>query len=178
MGQAVSGLDSWFNCRPWSPWQLQKAFVMAVPWAGFKLQGIGSRESLEGLGQGQPFCAFCAHPRCHGAQLTDSSFAVSWSPPCRNTRLVPVTREQEGNSALLGLRFVPLTSGRAKEGALDVVSSPYFKAENPHTPNMIDVDGFKFFRKTESVQGCAWHSWRQNLWHCELGKNKIDSSKQ
>lgn len=34
---AFQALDSWFNCRPRSLWQLQQAFVMAVPWAGFKL---------------------------------------------------------------------------------------------------------------------------------------------
>lgn len=56
VGQVVLAFqapDSWFNCRPRSPWQLQQAFVMAVPWAGFKLGAAGAAAAegvLRGLG--------------------------------------------------------------------------------------------------------------------------------
>lgn len=51
----------------------------------------------------------------------------------RKIQLFPVIREQEGNSALLGLIFVPLTSGRAKEGALDVAFPPVPAKVTIHT---------------------------------------------
>lgn len=73
-------------------------------------------------------------------------FSVCGVLHVRNIELFLVIREQERNPALLGLIFVPLTSGRAKEGALDVIFPPsYFcKGENPHTPNTIYVNGFNF----------------------------------
>lgn len=51
---AFQALDSWFNCRPRSLWQLQQAFVMAVPWAGFKLgaaAAVAAEKVLRGFGQ-------------------------------------------------------------------------------------------------------------------------------